>query len=184
MERPVGTITYDTAPLDGLLERLREAGADPRQALEEIGGVLEGNLRHHFEEGKGPGGEPWKQSWRARIFGGQTLLETGVHLRDTATHEVQDGSVVWGLTSSIAKIHQYGGTIVPKKPGGRLVFGALESEEDAEGNVESPLTFAQKVVMPARPMVGFDDRDLGDTRDVLVDHFVRIAHGDPDLVFA
>lgn len=184
MEKVAATIDINTGPLDELLARLREVGADPRQPLEEIGAVLEANVRTRFEEGKGPGGVPWIESLRVKLFGGQTLRKTGTHLLASVTHEVAGDGVTWGLTSAIAKIHQYGGTIVPKKPGGRLVFGALQGGQDAEGNITDFMVFAKKVVIPARPMVGFDDRDLRDTRDVLVDHLVKLARTDPDTVFA
>lgn len=171
-------VDINTAPLDGLLQRLAVYAGDRSQALEAIGAVLEANQRTRFSEGKGPDGIPWKESLRVKLFGGQTLLDKGVHLRDSSTHEVRGDAVAWGLTSAIARIHQYGGTIVPKKPGGRLVFGALEAEEDETGDIEGDgLAFARKVVIPARPMVGFDERDREDTRHVLVDLLAKIASG-------
>lgn len=177
------TITFDTGPLSGVLLRLRAAAADMRAPLEEVGAVLVANTQMRFETSTGPGGTPWKQSLRVKLFGGQTLRESG-RLMGSFVHQVVGNTVEWGSNVIYAAIHQFGGTIVPKKPGGRLVFGALESEQTAEGKVANPLVFAQKVVIPARPMIGFDDRDLIDTREVLVNHLVRIARGDPDVVFA
>ena len=156
-------LTIDTAPLRRVFAALRAAGAEPKEALDAVGRVLVGNTQMHFEDGAGPGGVPWQQSLRAKLFGGQTLKDSA-RLQGSITHEVEDKAVVWGTNVVYAGIHQTGGTIVPKN-GKALVFKGPDGRP----------VFVKKVVMPARPFIGFDEVDREDVRDVLVDVLSRVV---------
>lgn len=156
-------LTIDTAPLRRVFAALRAAGAEPHEALDAAGRTLVGNTQLRFDAGAGPGGEPWQQSLRVRLFGGQTLKDSG-RLKDSVTHEVEGKSVVWGTNVVYAGIHQTGGTIVPKS-GKALAFKGPDGRP----------VFVKKVVMPARPFIGFDEIDNEDVHDVLVDVLSRVV---------
>lgn len=156
-------LTIDTAPLRRVFAALRAAGAEPHEALDAVGRVLVGNTQLRFDTGTEPGGAPWQQSKRVERFGGQTLVEHGL-LKNSFTHEVEGNSIVWGTANIRAGIHQKGGTIVPKN-GKALAFKGLDGRP----------VFVKKVVMPARPFLGFDEVDSEDVHDVLVDVLSRVV---------
>jgi phage virion morphogenesis protein len=157
------TIEIDTSPVADVLARLARAGAELEQPLDAIGAVLVANTVHRFETGQAPGGAPWLQSLRAKIRGGQTLVDTA-RLKQSFSSLVIGKLVVWGTNVLYAAIHQFGGTILPRK-GPFLIFT----------NAQGIKVFARKVVMPARPFVGFDKDDETDVREILVEHLQRIG---------
>ena len=162
------TIDIDTAPIGAVLDGLRAASANMYEPLQAIGALMVASTETRFETGKAPGGASLVESLRAKLRGGQTLIETG-RLRSSFTFEVLGQVVRWGTNVIYAAIHQFGGTIVPKKAGGRLVFKAPDGH----------LVFAQKVTLPARPYVGVDDNDFTDMREVLVEFLGRMAGFNP-----
>lgn len=163
-----GTLDIDTAPLAGVLARLRTAGAELGEPLEAIGAVLVANTMRRFETGQAPGGAPWIVSLRAKIRGGQTLVDTA-RLKQSFSSRVFGKVVEWGTNVLYAAIHQFGGTILPKK-GPFLIFT----------NAQGFKVFARKVVMPARPFVGFDDDDRTDVREILIEHLRRVGGVSPE----
>lgn len=158
-------LTFDTAPLHAVFTRLREVGGDPHAALDAIGGVLVGNVQARFDAEAGPGGVPWVQSLRAKLSGGQTMSDTG-RLKASWTHKVEGNAVEWGTNVIYAGPHQRGATIVP-------VNAKALAFKGADGRP----AFVKKVVLPARPMVGWDEVDQEDTRDVLVGIIERATSG-------
>lgn len=92
-------------------------------------------------------GFPWKKSLRAAVQSGKTLADTGrlkksVRTRSTVRKSVV--SVYGGVTSLVyGPIHQFGGTIVPR----RAKFLRFQL---ATGQWRK----ASKVTLPARPFVG------------------------------
>jgi phage gpG-like protein len=153
--------------LAGALYALREAAIDPVGAWDAVGRRWVSLTQERFATGTSPSGAPWKPSRRVELFGGKTLvLSRG--LEGSLTHEADADGVTIGTNKKYAAVHQFGATIVPKKPGGRLVFGALESEDDAEGNVETPLAFARKVTIPPRPFIGTNNAYFAEFEEVIV----------------
>jgi phage gpG-like protein len=65
-----------------------------------------------------------------------------------------------GTNKIYGPIHQFGGTIVPRKAKA-LAFRM--------GGGNSPLTFAQKVTIPARPFLGISAGDEVEIGNILVD---------------
>ncbi|MCA0303481.1 MAG: phage virion morphogenesis protein [Proteobacteria bacterium] len=170
-------LEFNSAPLSALLARLHDAASEKRPVLDAVGGILEANTKHRFETGKGPGGASWKQSLRVRLFGGQTLRDHG-NLMASISYQVTDDAVEWGTADRRARIHQFGGTIVPKGPKGRLVF-RLPGLPAAEASGDDGLRFARKVVMPARPFIGFDADDERDVIDAVAARLKAIAAQPP-----
>ena len=136
---------------------------ETKELMDEIGEMLVSSTKERFENGEGPDGTSWKPSERAKNEGGQTLLQTGTHLRSTITHDAGDDYVVVGTPNeTFGAIHQFGGEIVPKG-GGRLVFQA-----------GGKTVFAKKVTIPARPYIGMSDDDMEEAKDMVV-RFVQTA---------
>lgn len=139
--------------LQDLLRRAGQLGP----MLDEVGNMLANSTRHRFETGRGPGGEPWTPSRRAREQGGQTLLDKG-HLRDSITHEAGASSVAIGSNLIYAGIHQLGGTITGKG-GKRLRFP-----------VPGGWATVASVTIPARPFLGVDDDDQAEIGAIVQDY--------------
>lgn len=97
--------------------------------------------------------------------GGKTLVDKG-HLRSSIDHATRETEVEVGVATPArgdaeryAAIHQFGGTITPKKEGGALVFTGADGQ----------LVFASSVTIPARPYIGFDDQDVADLEALWTD---------------
>jgi len=88
----------------------------------------------------------------AGILRSTNALSGGITFRtNAAASEVAVGSLM-----EYAAVHQFGATIVPKTPGGRLAF------RTADG-----LVFAKAVTIPARPYLGFGPKDAQEAMDAL-----------------
>mgnify|MGYP000005465406 FL=1 len=132
--------------------------SDTRPLLEDIGDVLLLNIDRRFDDGKGPDGTPWQKANR----GGQTLVDTA-RLRNSFDKRVSDRTVSAGTNVIYARIHQFGGTIKPKRAK-VLAF-----------NIGGEAIFAKQVTIPARPFLGIGDEDTKGIRGAIAD-FVRTAH--------
>lgn len=141
------------AGIENLAARLRNT----RVLLDSIGAYLETVTDRRFERERAPDGAPWKPSRRALDEGGQTLTKSS-RLRRSITRRVSDRELQVGTNAVYAAIHQFGGTIRPRK-GRFLVFGPKDDR-----------TFARSVSMPARPFLGIDDRDRNRIRDIVIGH--------------
>jgi phage virion morphogenesis protein len=140
------------------------AGADLTPAMKEIASFLATQTSLRFETETGPGGKPWKPSERARSEGGQTLTMRG-DLRNSIRPDwgadfAAAGPERSGGAAIYAKIHQFGGTIVPR--------------------VKKALSFGgrilAKVLIPARPYLGFEADDPQEIAGILIRH-LRGAFG-------
>lgn len=123
--------------------------ADParkRSMLAAIGAYGVSSTQRRFETGTAPDGQKWKPSRRALKEGGKTLVKTP-RLSVSLVYDADENSVGWGTNLIQARIHQFGGVIVPK------VKKAL-AFKGADGFV-----LTQKVKMPARPYLGVNERD-------------------------
>ncbi|HEX8224474.1 MAG TPA: phage virion morphogenesis protein [Allosphingosinicella sp.] len=129
------------------LSRGIAAGQDFSGPMKLIAVHLSGAAKLRFEREAGPDGTPWKKSRRAREEAGQTLTESG-DLKNSIREDfgrdyAAAGPEASGGAAIYARIHQLGGIIVPK--------------------VKKALSFAgrlfARVVMPARPYMGFEADD-------------------------
>jgi phage virion morphogenesis protein len=125
------------------LSRLRLL--DLHDTLDQIGSRLVLGTERRFEGEVGPDGKSWKKSRRAEE-GGRTLTDTA-RLVQSITHKVAGKSVMVGTNLIYAAIHQFGGTIRPRR-GKYLRF-------------RSGGRYAQKqsVTLPARPFLGINASD-------------------------
>ncbi|CCG09268.1 phage virion morphogenesis protein [Pararhodospirillum photometricum] len=140
-----------TKGFDGLLARV----GDMTPAWASVGGMLKTSVDRRFELGLDPDGNPWPPSVRA-LAEGHTLVERG-HLRDSVTQEAQTDRVVQGSALVYARIHQLGGTVLPKT-GKRLRFRLGDAWV-------SPTS----VTLPARPYLGANAEDTAQAAEILAE---------------
>jgi phage virion morphogenesis protein len=147
------------------LQRGIAAGLDLTPAMKEIAVHLSASTKLRFETERGPDGKPWKPARRVQESGGQTLTLSG-DLRGSIREDwgpdfAAAGPERSGGAAIYAKIHQWGGTIVPK--------------------VKKALSFAGKlfarIVMPARPYLGFEPDDPEIIAEIVEDHLGRAFRG-------
>lgn len=142
---------------------LAAAGAALRPVMEDIGQQIVTNTLLRFEHGRGPGGVPWKRSWRVEHGGGQTLVDSG-RLRGSIVAQPSDTDVIVGTNARYAAIHQFGGTITAKRA------------KALRFRVGDKWLFRKRVRIPARPFLGLDADDRADILDIATDH-LRLASG-------
>jgi len=139
-------LSIDDREVKALFQRLRTAADDLTPVMDRIGAAVVEDVLRRFQEGAGPGGDPWPPSLRAKLERAPTLVDTA-RLRDSITYEPGPRSVRVGTNVIYAAIHQFGGTIAAKNPSGRLAFHL------ADGSLVRP----REVTIPARPFLGIDD---------------------------
>lgn len=118
---------------------MQAAAADMRPLYATVGRVIVNRIRLCFKLGI----DPWSSPWAAlKIRKGQPLRNTGRLNRSVVANPDTKGVTI-GTNVQFAAVHQYGATIEPKKPGGRLVFPGPNGR----------MIFAKKVTIPARPFM-------------------------------
>lgn len=157
------TITVTLDEISPVLARMARAAADLTPAMDRIGAEIEASIETRFKRGEGPGREAWRPSRRVLERGGQTLRDSG-RLADSIVRRVGPRQVEVGTNVIYAAIHQFGGTIRPKRAA-RLAFTAPDG-----GAV-----FARQVTIPARPFMGIDADDVSVIAETLTAYFERVA---------
>ena len=131
---------------------------DLTEPMDEISSRMLEATRERFASETGPDGVPWKKSERARQKGGKTLQDRKFLIRSLDRRSGADfaeaGVKPGAPQQTYAAIHQFGGTIRPKK-GKALSFGGR---------------LVAKVVMPARPYLGFGPELTADISGILRRH--------------
>ncbi len=123
--------------------------SERRDLLDQVGSYGVSSTQQRFLDERGPDGQPWKKSRRARERGGQTLRDKGL-LFSSLAHNTNPSSVEWGSNRIDAGIHQLGGTIRPKTAK-KLAFKGVNG-----------MVFADKVTIPARPYLGINAEDVAE----------------------
>lgn len=136
---------------------------DPLAAGEMLTGIArmiqEQTRRRITSDKAAPSGERWKPNRE----GTSTLYRSGTLAR-SIDYSVSGDAAIVGSGLVYAAIHQFGGTIVPKKAK-RLVF-----------RLGNRTVFARKVTLPARPYLGLSATDREDIIDQ-VGRFIRSKIG-------
>ena len=151
----------------GLDKAMLKAGhhlANTEALMESIGEALVSGTIKRFAAGKSPDGKDWQPSGRALAEGGQTLVDTGA-LRNSIDYATSPGKVVVGTNKEYARIHQFGGTIKPKK-GKFLKFKGQNGKD----------VFVEEVTLPPRPFIGVSREDLEEVKGTISD-FIAGAFG-------
>lgn len=129
------------------LSKLFIAPSEKAMLLDELGINLVENTRLRFTDQRGPDGEAWVPSIRAKMQGGETLRDKGL-LMNSITHLVHPDEVEVGTNVPYATPLHFGAVIRPvngpflrfKMPGGGWVT-------------------MKEVTLPARPFLGIDEED-------------------------
>ncbi|MGH7027376.1 phage virion morphogenesis protein [Brevundimonas sp.] len=154
--------------LDGIVRAQRtmaellDRTGDLEPLMGRIGAYGEESTVHRFETQKGPDGDPWEPSLRAKATGGQTLVDSG-RLRQSMTWNASRDSAEWGTNLIYAGVHQDGATIAAKGDGhlGFVIPGI---------GFRSP----KEVVIPARPFLGVDADDEDEIDDIVQDYIAEV----------
>lgn len=149
---------HNLAAANSLIARF--ADLDEAALLERIGTIGEEQTRRRIEEEKtSPDGQPWP----ANAEGGNILMRTGEHLRDSLAFEVGSGEVSWGSSWEYAHVHQYGAVISAKNVRGLsfLVGGRRR--------------FAKRVTIPARPFVGLSTENGRELEQITIEWLSGLA---------
>ncbi len=148
-------IDHDSAQIQAKLRKLIALGSDLSGIMQDIATLGEASTRERFNTEIGPDGKRWKRSIRAQINGGKTLTQDG-HLGDSIGKSSGHDFAKWGVNRVYAAIHQFGGTIKPKRAK-TLRFKLANGE----------FISTKSVTMPARPYLGISAGDEADIMDLV-----------------
>jgi len=123
--------------------------------MESVGDALVSGTLKRFDDEEEPTGKKWPKSKRAAKEGGQTLTDTAL-LRRSIEYAATPDKVMVGSNLPYARIHQFGGTITPKK-GKYLKFKGLDGED----------VFVKEAKIPARPYLGVSAEDMEEVKETL-----------------
>ncbi|KXV50542.1 hypothetical protein AD945_01810 [Gluconobacter albidus] len=139
----------DWAPMRGALEKIAAIGRSPQAVLEAIALELEDNTRRRFTTNVAPDGSQWVPLNPAYASGRKPLpiLVQSGRLRNDLSSEVRGHTIIVGSAVPYAAVHQFGATIIPSTKNS-LAF-----------NMGGKMVHAKKVVIPARPFLGFGAED-------------------------
>ncbi|MBE2896746.1 phage virion morphogenesis protein [Pasteurellaceae bacterium HPA106] len=119
----------------------------PRKLYGVLGEQLKKIHNNRFKQEKSPDGEKWQplSPLTRQVKGNDHILKDSHQLRNTLAYNYSDQGVEFGSALKYARLHQFGGTIVPKKAK-RLRLGKSS-------------VYAKKVTIPARPWLGISKQD-------------------------
>ena len=149
-------VELDSRDLAALGQALRRASkAKLRPLLDDIAGAGESATRGRIREGgPAPDGAPWPER-RPGYDNPRNLLNFHGGLLDSIDSEASEQAAVWGSSLVYARIHQLGGTIVPRNARA-LAF-------DLGGD----LVLARSVTLPARPYLGYGEDERRGVEDMI-----------------
>lgn len=145
------------SPIMAVLTKL--AGFDKSAMFDEIGSELVTSTQFRFHDQHDVEGNPWKQSWRVKMQGGQTLRDTG-RLMNSLTHNVMENGVEVGTDFAYAHVLHFGAHILPKTAQ-YLVF-----------NVAGNWRKVKEVNIEARPFLGINAEDERMILDIIEEHIL------------
>ncbi len=136
----------DAAQIAKSFEGLKLSSTQSSKLLGDLGAGLLTNIQQRFQAQQSPQGLPWKQSIRAKVFGGKTLQDTG-KLLQSMQFIVSGNRVEVGTNVEYARFLHDGATIKAKNaPYLRFKIGNRWASK-------------KEVVLPARPILGFSEQD-------------------------
>lgn len=154
----IGIDTHDA--LSPVLRNLREAAGDLSAPMAESSEVMFDGTLERFQDERDPLGTPWKKSQAAIDEERKTLQKSGDLYNAIERQSGQDFAAVGvygtGGPAVYARIHQFGGTIRPKKAKA----------------LNTPFGWRASVTMPRRAFLGFSDEDIIAIDRILVRHLL------------
>ncbi|WP_151797375.1 phage virion morphogenesis protein [Acinetobacter bereziniae] len=143
------TITAESSPVEAIFKSLGAYEREESKLFNELGSELLDQVQFRFIEGVGLDGNPWVQSWRAKMQGraemqgGQTLRDKGI-LMNSYTYNVLPNGVEVGTNVEYAAPLHFGALILPKN-GAYITF-----------NVGGQYRRVKQVVLPPRTQLGIN----------------------------
>ena len=150
------SFSWNLEPLERAIGSAVSHMGRTQELMEIIGEGLVAGCHERFDRQEDPEGVPWPPSVRATEEGGQTLRDTS-RLRNSVGYEAGPDFVAYGTNDERAAIHQFGGTITPKKAP-KLKF-----------KVGGKFVQTDEVTMPARAFIGVSEDDMKMARDATHD---------------
>lgn len=153
------TISVEDAAARAMLNKLGQMDTAP--LMRRLGERIQAWTQDRFDanQQQAPDGTPWAKlnpkyaQNKPRHLQNRKLTLSG-HLRKSIRWQLLDSqSVLVGTNVKYAAIHQFGGTIRPKK-GKALAFGGR---------------FVQSVTIPARPYLGISEHDNKEIQEIIKD---------------
>ncbi|KGQ56922.1 phage morphogeneis protein [Gallibacterium anatis] len=119
----------------------------PKKLYGVLGETLKKIHKERFKQEVAPDGKKWQalSPITRQIKGNNRILKQDGYLSQKTAYNYDEHHVEFGSDAKYARLHQFGGKIVPKNAK-RLRFG------------ESKI-FAKKADIPARPWLGVNDQD-------------------------
>lgn len=139
----------DWAPMRGALEKIAAIGRSPQAILEAIALELEDNTRRRFTTNIAPDGSPWAPLNPAYAASRKPLpiLVQSHQLSQQLPTEVRGHTIIIGSSVKYGGVHQFGATIIPR------------TKKSLAFSMGGKMVHARKVVIPARPFLGFGAED-------------------------
>ncbi|MCU4418937.1 phage virion morphogenesis protein [Acinetobacter bereziniae] len=137
------TITAESSPLEAIFKSLGAYEREESKLFNELGSELLDQVQLRFMDGVSVDGNPWVQSWRAEMQGGQTLRDKGI-LMNSYTYNVLPNGVEIGTNVEYAASLHFGALILPKN-GAYITF-----------NVGGQYRRVKQVVLPPRTQLGIN----------------------------
>lgn len=143
------TVRLEATEAAAQLRRAADAWGEPGPILRAIGDGLVRNTSRRFDLGYDPYGNPWADLNAAYESGKRNtrILQESGRLVQSISREVVGRELAVGSNVAYAAIHQFGGTIRPKR-GPYLVF-----------RLAGAVVKTREVFIPARPYLGIGDED-------------------------
>ena len=158
-------VTFTAHEVETLARDLRQAArADRRRLLNALGSVGENVTRERIHAGgPGPEGETWQP--RRHPSSKPLLVQSGHLARSITAGWTMGSSVRWGSRRIYARIHQFGGRIRPTRA------RALRFEVGGEA------VFARSVTIPARPYLGWGEKEASQAAPVIANWLAQAFPG-------
>lgn len=146
-----------------ILKKVRSfAELDKKRINATLGEAARESTLERFKHGKDPSGKSWKTSIRAASDGGKTLIDTA-QLRNSIHTQSDASGFAVGTNVKYAATHQFGepGRTIRAKKAKALRFQVQPGKWVSKKKV--------KVVIPARPYLGFSDDDMHEIKETVED---------------
>lgn len=146
-----------------LLRRInRIASIDKKAVNAALASAMRTSTRQRFRTQKSPEGEKWKDSLRVSQHGGLTLSDTG-RLKNSIRSRVESTGFAVGTNVIYASTHQLGekGRTIMAKTSRGLRFRGINGNWVNKKKV--------RIVIPARPFLGFSEEDYAEIKATLND---------------
>ena len=136
-------IQVDTHGMEDAFQALIEGLRNPTPLMQEVSHVMDIAVSENFERGGRP-------KWLGKRDGTPSKLQDSGRLKNSITRLYDNTSAVVGTNVIYAGIHQFGGTIKPKRAKALRFNGR----------------FAKQVTIPARPFLHLEEDDFQEIEKV------------------